>query len=726
MKLKQIRLCNGPVLGKLLLFLMCLLGAGVISVYLGQDGNYDLKNYHFYNPWAFLNGRFHTDLSAAGIQTYTSPLMDVPYYLLVKYLGASPRLVAFIMGFPYGILVYLSFLITWHMTHIYNFTKLFRILATATLVIFSATAAGTFCEIGTTFNDIPTACFILAAIYLLIKNENDSTWKVVVAGALAGLGAALKLTCCIFAPAIMIALFSLYPRWKTCLKQAVYFAGSWWMAFLIGYGWFGYQYYKLTGSPVFPMFENIFPSKWLLGNDVNPNPWLPQSLARAVFHPFYWAKMNVNLVAEPPFADPRFAIVFCLIGIGVILLCYRMLYVIILKMIRQCPSSNGYSKNHNIFPGRFLLVFFLLGYSLWEYMFSNLRYAISLEALLGAICLILLYSMLENLYKMLIVQVSKKQIPDLTESLNDTHDRMLAHRPLIFHTTVLSLFILIGTLATTHQIDSFGRVPYGKKVFEIIAPKLPDNTQVIILGNQGAYLAPELAKGVKGVRFIGLTNILMDPKSRNYPYWEALKTKIYQHSGPTAVLIFPQFSYFGSILSDLGVQIQSDTYASIISNLDPGLKIRIYDATISDHISADRERIKCSFLQLNNLRITHEQEQFLTQGWSAGEKWFCWNDGNSAKIRFVVPQQTSVPTRISIAGFPNGAQQIILVLNGQTIFSGDIENDKTLMYVTIPSGLLHVDGKSINELNFVFPNARQPGNGDPRKLAFAFINLELH
>jgi hypothetical protein len=55
-----------PVIG---IVLFCLfLGAG-ISVLLGQDGNWDIRNYHLYIGWAALHGRLGIDLAAASIQS---------------------------------------------------------------------------------------------------------------------------------------------------------------------------------------------------------------------------------------------------------------------------------------------------------------------------------------------------------------------------------------------------------------------------------------------------------------------------------------------------------------------------------------------------------------------------------------------------------------------------------------------------------------------------------
>ena len=75
------------------------LAFGALSVRLGQDANWDLKNYHLYNAYELLHGRLRLDLNAGGFQSLFNPLPDLPYYALALQLFPGfPRLVAFIMG----------------------------------------------------------------------------------------------------------------------------------------------------------------------------------------------------------------------------------------------------------------------------------------------------------------------------------------------------------------------------------------------------------------------------------------------------------------------------------------------------------------------------------------------------------------------------------------------------------------------------------------------------
>src|SRR2546425_5096832 len=60
-----------------------MLAAGAISTFLlRQDVNWDLRNYHFYNAWAFVHGRLGWDLAPAQGGTFHNPLPDPPFYLI--------------------------------------------------------------------------------------------------------------------------------------------------------------------------------------------------------------------------------------------------------------------------------------------------------------------------------------------------------------------------------------------------------------------------------------------------------------------------------------------------------------------------------------------------------------------------------------------------------------------------------------------------------------------
>ena len=91
----------------LLLCLAVPLGFGALALALGQDANWDLRNYHWYNPYAFLTGRLHTDFAAS---TPYNPALDVPLYLGATLLSA--KVFSFILGTIHGLNYVLLYLLS--------------------------------------------------------------------------------------------------------------------------------------------------------------------------------------------------------------------------------------------------------------------------------------------------------------------------------------------------------------------------------------------------------------------------------------------------------------------------------------------------------------------------------------------------------------------------------------------------------------------------------------
>ena len=68
-------------LAKWLMIAVPLACAG-LAVWFGQDANWDLRNYHWYNAYAFLNSRHGFDLLPSQTPFFYNPLIDVPLFML--------------------------------------------------------------------------------------------------------------------------------------------------------------------------------------------------------------------------------------------------------------------------------------------------------------------------------------------------------------------------------------------------------------------------------------------------------------------------------------------------------------------------------------------------------------------------------------------------------------------------------------------------------------------
>src|ERR1700734_3631580 len=93
--------------------IMCLapFAFGMLAVALGQDANWDLRNYHWYNAYAFLNGRDGFDLLPSQTPYFYNPALDVPFYLLATHVPA--KVAGFALGFVQGLNFILLFMLAY-------------------------------------------------------------------------------------------------------------------------------------------------------------------------------------------------------------------------------------------------------------------------------------------------------------------------------------------------------------------------------------------------------------------------------------------------------------------------------------------------------------------------------------------------------------------------------------------------------------------------------------
>jgi hypothetical protein len=305
---------------------LLLLAACCISLGQGQDANWDLRNYHLYNTYSLLHDRFAIDLNAVGIQTYLNPLLDLPYYLLsVHLLPDMPRVVAFLAGIPFGLLIVIVLRIARVALPSTDEPWLAPIATTL-----GVTGAMTWSEIGTTCGDIPVVVIVLAGLCILLARLphraaiRPTTWLRAVGGAglLLGCAAGLKLTACIYAPGALVALALTSGNARRACGSAVVFCAGWAAGLLLVDGWWLLMLYQRFDNPTFPQFNQFFASPWLPARGMEDLRFVPHSVSQALFYPFFWLQGRAGLVTELGFRDPRFALAYVVIvalaGIGLL------------------------------------------------------------------------------------------------------------------------------------------------------------------------------------------------------------------------------------------------------------------------------------------------------------------------------------------------------------------------------------------------------------------------
>jgi len=73
---------------------------GLVALHRGEDADWDLMNYHFFDPFWVLVNHQH-DIMPAQLQTYYNPILDIPFYFAARHLSA--RTVAYGIAFVQGL-----------------------------------------------------------------------------------------------------------------------------------------------------------------------------------------------------------------------------------------------------------------------------------------------------------------------------------------------------------------------------------------------------------------------------------------------------------------------------------------------------------------------------------------------------------------------------------------------------------------------------------------------
>ena len=115
-----------------------------------------------------------------------------------------------------------------------------------------------------------------------------------------------------------------------------------------------------------------------------------------------------------------------------------------------------------------------------------------------------------------------------------------------------------------------------------------------------------------------------------------------------------------------------------------------------------------------NLATDHRSTLIDWRGFSGIERDFRWSDGKQSAMLFECPSRTHSRGVLLLHVDCHGRQRIIGHLNGRKVLDS-VESGRHV-HLRIP--VRNLEG-GLNCLQFQFPDARQPGNGDSRQLAIA-------
>ncbi len=359
--------------------------SGLLSVLLGLDTNWDIYNYHLYNPFAWLNGKLAIDLAPAGFQSYFNPLLDVPYYWMQKYLPAP------VAGFAMGWLHGLSFVLIFGIARAVcvDLPDADRNRVPLLLALAGFLTAHFLASIGNTMGDNTTALLVLGALLVLLRHwerisaaSQGGDLVTFCAGVLVGLGAGLKLTNAIYAVALCLALLGCPLPWPRRLRLALILGlGSVAGLAITGGSWM-WTMFATFGNPLFPQFGHVFPNPLASSVGMADAAWGPRSALEVVLWPFVFSLYPLR-VGQLALHQVIWPLVYGLAG-------WWLVAVIVGRWRR-----GGVMGSTPLDPRLVLLLLFaVLGYLLWMALFGIARYLVPVELLTPLLAFVLLRRLL--------------------------------------------------------------------------------------------------------------------------------------------------------------------------------------------------------------------------------------------------------------------------------------------------------------------------------------------
>ncbi|MDD3181712.1 MAG: hypothetical protein PHD48_02765 [Alphaproteobacteria bacterium] len=470
---------------------------GLLALYLGQDTNWDLRNYHWYNAYALLNGRYDLDLLPSQIPYFYNPALDVPYFLLATHVSA--KVATLLLGSVQGINFILIFMLC-HATLIIPNPRQ-KVWVCTLLAALGMLGGGGIAQIGTTFYDNITSLGLFSSTLLTLRffsrMMDTPSWKrslgmAALCGFPAGLMMGFKLPFVIFCVALCGALLLVTGP----LKRRVWIAFGFGLGVLLGLmltlGPWAWHLQARFGSPLFPYFNNVFHSPLTLQSSMRDVQFIPSSWSDRLFFPIIFTAVPWR-VGEIPWRDLRIPILYFLLPLCVML---RLLFG---------RNKNAPDKLTSFYASRYLLWTCVLSYIVWLFLFSIYRYIIPLE-MLAPLLIVIVMSLL----------------------------------PLRPSARAILTSVLLLIIAATIVPGNWGRrQTWLDQAVQVTAPPLPDSESLMILMAGFEPYSHVLASFPPHIAFVRIQSNFSspdEPKGIN----QVIKDRVTRHKGSFKLLI-PNF-----------------------------------------------------------------------------------------------------------------------------------------------------------------------------------------
>ena len=483
------------------------------SVWAGRDANWDLLNYHYYNVFAWLQGR--DDLALGQLQSLFNPLLHLPLYLGMEHL--DPRLYAALLGATQG----LNLILIWSIANIaWPAGQSLRRNGPLLVALTAGCGAAFLTQVGTSFGDTLLTLPLLGALRLILsagEATRRSTVLIFLAGLLGGIATGLKPLAGIYALALAAALATLPGTLGARSRRLSVLAAGGLIGAAAIAGWWCWHVWQLTGNPLFPYYNDIFHSPLYWNERYVFGFFLPKTWREAILYPWLWL-VNPARVSEIAFinlAIPGLMTLFAAVGIA------RFL-----GLRPQGQSTHDTST-------RALFVFWIAGYVLWLTQSAVYRFA----------------AILEMLAPLLVITLLARWVP-----------------PDLLRARILLVLIPLMIL---NRPANFGRFAYAGQYVQLTPVHVPPRTMVAIAGWAPlSYMVPAFPEGTPFVRIQSNTHGFAErPNGLDTEAHRRVKA----HHGPVQLLLAqPEWHIAQPALDHFGYTVDRTTCRPVDGELGGG------------------------------------------------------------------------------------------------------------------------------------------------------------
>jgi len=371
------------------------------ALILGQDLNWDLRNYHYYSVYAWLNHRVTYNIAPAQLQSWLNPLVFLPHYWLINH---TPPLFA---GALFGILAGFDCIL------LYALARCVISARTRAMAIFLSllcTAVGLsgpefLANLGTTSSDISISIPVLAGLLAICwglrreRTAKEQYAAYAASGVLLGSAAGLKLTAMTFILGLALTLVVLWFRIGFGARRFATYSAGGIAGFLLTGGYRSWFLWKNYSNPILPYYNTAFRSPWVVTDNFRDNGGVPRTVLTGLSYPFQWL-IGLHPMSHSPLRDARFALLSVMVPLCLLAMLWRAL--------RKRDNPEKAATEQSLISTNYfwlLLLFSVFSYVLWIRTFAIYRYLLPLDLISGLILLLTLDRLISNSSRKVIVFV---------------------------------------------------------------------------------------------------------------------------------------------------------------------------------------------------------------------------------------------------------------------------------------------------------------------------------